>query len=156
VLALRAALPLVVPPRTVFLSLAAIFVLLGWPSVARGVRAIVASERTRDYVSAAEALGAGPSRVLFRHLLPAAHGHVLTQAALLLPAFILAEATMSYVGLGFPEATPTWGTMLQDAANVAMLGDAPWALAPAAAIFLVVLAVNLALQGAGRVPVQLE
>jgi peptide/nickel transport system permease protein len=156
VLALRAVLPLVVPARTVFLSLTAIFVLLGWPSVARGVRAIVVSERRLDYVAATEALGAGPGRVLFRHLLPAAWGHLLMQAALLLPAFILAEATMSYVGLGFPEATPTWGTMLQDAANVAVLGDAPWALAPAAAIFLVVFAVNLALQGASRVPVQLE
>jgi peptide/nickel transport system permease protein len=156
VLALRAALPLVVPPRTVFLSLAGIFVVLGWPTVARGVRAIVASERSRDYVSAAEALGAGSTRVLLRHLLPSARGHLLMQATLLLPAFILAEATMSYIGLGFPEATPTWGTMLQDASNAALLGDAPWALAPAAAIFLVVLAVNLAVQGAGRAPVQLD
>ena len=156
VLALRAALPLVVPPRTVFLSLAAIFVLLGWPTVARGVRAIVASERSRDYVSAAEALGAGSTRVLLRHLLPSARGHLLMQATLLLPAFILAEATMSYIGLGFPEATPTWGTMLQDASNAALLGDAPWALAPAGAIFLVVLAVNLAVQGAGSGPVQLD
>lgn len=147
VLALRAALPLVVPPRTVFLSLAAIFVLLGWPTVARGVRAIVASERSRDYVSAAEALGAGPGRVLLRHLLPSARGHLLVQATLLLPAFILAEATMSYIGLGFPEATPTWGTMLQAASNVALLADTPWTLAPAGAIFLVVLAVNLAVQG---------
>ena len=156
VLALRAALPLVVPPRTVFLSLAAIFVLLGWPTVARGVRAIVASERTRDYASAAEALGARPVRVLLRHLLPAARGHLVVQATLLLPAFILAEATMSYIGLGFPEATPTWGTMLQEAANVALLGDAPWALAPAGAIFLVVLGVNLAVQGTTRPPVQLD
>ena len=157
VLALRAALPLVVPARTVFLSLAGIFVVLGWPTVARGVRAIVASERSRDYVSAAEALGAGSTRVLFRHLLPSARGHLLMQATLLLPAFILAEATMSYIGLGFPEGTPTWGTMLQEASNAALLGDAPWALAPAGAIFLVVLAVNLAVQGgSGRGPVQLD
>jgi len=156
VLALRAALPLVVPPRTVFVSLAGIFVVLGWPTVARGVRAIIASERSRDYVSAAEALGASPTRVLLRHLLPAARGHLVMQATLLLPAFILAEATMSYIGLGFPEATPTWGTMLQDASNAALLGDAPWALAPAGAIFLVVLAVNLAVQGSGRGPVQLD
>ena len=154
VLALRAALPLVVPPATVFASLAGIFVLLGWPTVARGVRAIVASERARDYVSSAEALGATPGRVLFRHLLPAARGHLVTQATLLLPAFILAEATMSYIGLGFPEATPTWGTMLQEAANVALLGSAPWTLAPAGAIFLVVLGVNLAVQGHDRRPVQ--
>jgi peptide/nickel transport system permease protein len=156
VLALRAALPLVVPPRTVFLSLAAIFVLLGWPAVARGVRAIVVSERSRDYVSAAEALGASSMRVLLRHLLPSARGHLLTQGALLLPAFILAEATMSYIGLGFPQDTPTWGTMLQDASNAALLGEAPWALAPAGAIFLVVLAVHLAVQGPQRGQLQLE
>ena len=61
---------------------------------------------------------------------------------------------MSYLGLGFPDTTPTWGTLLQDAANVALLGDAPWTLAPAAAIFIVVVGVNLLLQGRGRVPVQ--
>jgi peptide/nickel transport system permease protein len=154
VLALRAALPLVVPPRTVFLSLAAIFILLGWPTVARGVRAIIASERSRDYVSAAEALGAGSSRVLLRHLLPAARGYLNTQATLLLPAFILAEATMSYIGLGFPETTPTWGTMLQDASNPALLGDTPWTLAPAGAIFLVVLAINLAVHRPGAAQVK--
>jgi peptide/nickel transport system permease protein len=154
VLALRASLPLVVPPQTVFLSLVSIFVLLGWPSVARGVRAIIASERSRDYVTAAEALGAGSARVLLRHLLPSARGHLAMQATLLLPAFILAEATMSYIGLGFSEATPTWGTMLQEAGNAALLGDTPWALAPAGAIFLVVLAVNLAVQDSGRRQVQ--
>ena len=154
VLAFRAALPLVVPPETVFLSLVSIFVLLGWPTVARGVRAIIASERSRDYVMAAEALGAGSARVLLRHLLPSARGHLAMQATLLLPAFILAEATMSYIGLGFSEATPTWGTMLQEAGNAALLGDTPWALAPAGAIFLVVLAVNLAVQGSGRRQVQ--
>ena len=82
----------------------------------------------------------GPRADLSRHLLPAAPGHLPPQATLLMPAFILAEATLSYVGLGFPDATPTWGTMLQEAANVALLGDAPWTLAPAVAIFLVVLA----------------
>jgi peptide/nickel transport system permease protein len=154
VLALRATLPLVVPPRTVFLSLVSIFVLLGWPTVARGVRAIIASERSLDYVTAAEALGAGPARVLLRHLLPSARGHLAMQATLLLPAFILAEATMSYIGLGFSEASPTWGTMLQEAGNAALLGDTPWALAPAGAIFLVVLAVNLVVQDSGRRQVQ--
>jgi peptide/nickel transport system permease protein len=85
-----------------------------------------------------------------------ARSYVVVQATLLLPAFILAEATLSYVGLGFPDTVPTWGTMLQDAANVTLVVDAPWMLAPAAAIFLVVLAVNLAVQGGGRAPVQLE
>jgi peptide/nickel transport system permease protein len=156
VLALRGVMPLVLPSPTVFALLAGIFAMLGWPVVARGVRAIVASERQRDYALAARAVGVSPTRLLFVHLLPAARGHIAVQMTLLVPAFILAEATMSYVGLGFPDTTPTWGTMLQDAANVAALGDAPWALAPAAAIFVVVLAVNLVVQGSGRAPVQLE
>jgi peptide/nickel transport system permease protein len=153
-LALRAVMPLVLPAWSVFLLLTAIFALFGWPIVARGVRAIVASEREREYVMAARAMGAGPLRIL-RHLLPAARGYITVQGGLLIPAFILAEATMSYVGLGFPETTPTWGTMLQQAANVSLIVDAPWILAPAAAIFAVVLAVNLLIQGTGRPPVQL-
>jgi peptide/nickel transport system permease protein len=124
--------------------------------VARGVRAIILAERERDYVLASRAAGAGPVRILLRHLLPASSGYLKAQAVLLAPAFILAEATLSYVGLGFPDTTPTWGTMLQDASNVAMLGDAPWTLAPAGAIFIVVLSVTLLVQGGGRSPVQLE
>jgi peptide/nickel transport system permease protein len=155
-LALRAVMPLVLPSSTIFLLLLVIFALLGWPMVARGVRAIVIVEREREYAVAARAAGASGTRLITRHLLPAAGGYLGTQATLLLPAFILAESTMSYVGLGFPDTTPTWGTMLQDASNVAILGDAPWALAPAAAIFMVVLGVNLLVQSTGRAPVQLE
>ena len=88
--------------------------------------------------------------------MPAARGYLVVQATLLLPAFILAEATLSYVGLGFPDSVPTWGTMLRDAGNVALVADAPWMPAPAAAIFVLVLAVNLTVQGVGRAPVQLE
>ncbi len=152
VLALRAVMPLVLPPREVFLLLVGIFGLVGWPIVARGVRGIIVSEREREYVIAGRALGAGPLRLLTVHLLPATRGYLATQATLLLPAFILAEATLSYVGLGFPDTVPTWGTMLHDASNVALLGDAPWMLAPAAAIFIVVLGVNLVVQGRGRAP----
>jgi peptide/nickel transport system permease protein len=155
-LALRAVMPLVLPATAVFTLLAAIFTVLGWPIVARGVRAIVALERERDYASAARAQGAGPFRLLVRHLLPAASSYLTVQATLLLPAFILAEATLSYVGLGFPDTVPTWGTLLQNAANVSLVSEAPWMLAPAAAIFVVVLAVNLTVQATGRAPVQLE
>jgi len=150
VLALRAVMPLVLPPGQVFALLVGIFALVGWPVVARGVRGIIASEREQEYVTAGRAAGAGPVRLFAVHLLPAARGYLGTQATLLLPAFILAEATLSYVGLGFPTSVPTWGTMLYDASNVALLGDAPWMLAPAAAIFVVVLAVNLVVQGSGR------
>jgi peptide/nickel transport system permease protein len=155
-LALRAVMPLVLDAATVFALLTAILTLLGWPVVARGVRAIVLAERERDYASAARAAGAGDARLLLRHLLPAATGYITTQATLLFPAFILAEATLSFVGLGFPQEVATWGPMLQEAANVATLGDTPWTLAPAAAIFAVVLGVNLVVQGSGRAPIQLE
>jgi len=144
VLSLRAALPLVLPPAQVFALVAGILALVGWPIVARGVRAIVAGERERDYAQAAIALGAGRARLLLRHLLPAARGFLAAQAALLAAAFILAEATLSYVGLGFPDPSVSWGVMLQEAANVSAMADAPWMLAPAAGIFLLVLGVNLA------------
>lgn len=155
-LALRAVMPLVLPAAAVFILLAGIFTVFGWPIVARGVRAIVVSERGREYAVAARAAGAGNLRILVHHLLPATRGYVTTQATLLLPAFIVAEATLSYVGLGFPDSTPTWGTMLQEASNVTLLDLAPWTLAPAAAIFTVALGVNLLVQSTGRAPVQLE
>jgi peptide/nickel transport system permease protein len=146
IVALRAALPLVLDAATVFVLTCALLALVGWPFVARGVRAIVAREREREYVLAARALGAGRGRVLVRHLLPACAGHVAAQASLLLPAFILAEASLSFLGLGFPETSPTWGTMLREAADVNELTRFPWTLAPAAAIVAVTLGTNLALQ----------
>jgi peptide/nickel transport system permease protein len=146
-LALRSVMPLVLPPATVFALLASIFAIVGAPFIARGVRAIVRSERGRDYAIAAEALGASAPRVLVRHLLPAASGFIAVQLTLLVPAFIVAEATLSYVGLGFPDPIASWGTMLHDAANVRVFADFPWLLSPAAAMFLVVLGLNLALEG---------
>jgi peptide/nickel transport system permease protein len=146
VLVLRAVLPLVLEPGVVFALMLGIFVLVGWPFVAKGVRALVASERTHEYVVAAEAAGAGPVHILTRHLVPACLGHVAVQASLLLPGFILAEATLSYLGLGFPDTVATWGTMLREAADVNELSQFPWTLAPAAAIFAVTLATNATLQ----------
>ena len=146
-LALRAVLPLVLPPSTVFLFLAVIFAVLGAPFVARGVRGIVRTERRLEYAVAATSLGAGHVRLLSRHLLPAARGFLFVELTLLLPSFIVAEATLSYVGLGFTDPVTTWGTMLSEASNVRTLTDFPWLLSPAAAIFLFVLGVNLSLEG---------
>jgi len=146
-LALRAVLPLVLAPITVFALLAAIFAIVGAPFIARGVRAIVRSERRMEYAAAAQALGASDTRLLARHLLPATAGFVAVELTMLVPAFIVAEATLSYVGLGFPDPVASWGTMLHDAANVSVFADFPWLLSPAVAMFLVVLALNLALQG---------
>ena len=146
VLALRAAMPLVLSARIVFLVLAAIFAVVGAPSIARGVRGIVRSERARDYAAAAVSLGASDRRLVLRHLLPAARGFILVSLVLLVPAFIVTEATLSYVGLGFPATVPSWGTMLQEAASVRAMVDFPWLLTPAAALFIVVLAINGALE----------
>jgi peptide/nickel transport system permease protein len=144
VLALRAAMPLVLTTSQVFWTMVAVLALVGWPFPARGVRAVVASERAREYAEAARAIGASRTRVLLRHLLPAAQGFLTAQTTLLIPAFILAEVTLSYVGLGFAEPVSSLGAMLRDAGSGRALIDAPWLLAPAAAIVLAVLAVNLA------------
>ena len=150
-LALRSVLPLVLTASQVFALLAAIFGVVGAPFVARGVRAIVRSERRLDYAAAAQALGASDLRILVRHLLPATRGFIAVQITLLVPAFIIAEATLSYVGLGFPDPVASWGTMLHDASsNIRVFADFPWLLSPAAAMFLVVLGVNLVLQTDGR------
>lgn len=146
-LALRAVMPLVLPAGAVFALLAAIFAVVGAPFISRGVRGIVRSERRLDYAAAAAALGAGHVRIVARHLLPAAGGFVAAQLTMLVPAFIVAEATLSYVGLGFPPDVPSWGTMLQEASSIRAIGDFPWLLSPAAAIFVVVLALNMALMG---------
>jgi peptide/nickel transport system permease protein len=146
-LALRAVLPLVLAPQVVFALLTGIFAIVGAPFVARGVRAIVRTERRLDYSSAATALGASGARLLVRHLLPAARGFLGVETTVLVPAFIVAEATLSYIGLGFPEPIASWGTMLHDASNVRVFADFPWLLSPAVAMFVVVLGLNLALQG---------
>ena len=147
-LALRSVLPLVLSATQVFVMLAGIFAVVGAPFIARGVRAIVRSEKRLDYATAAQALGASDLRLLARHLLPAARGFLAVQLTLLIPAFIVAEATLSYVGLGFPDQMASWGTMLHDAStNIRVFADFPWLLSPAAAMFFVVLGLNLLLQG---------
>lgn len=143
VLTLRSVLPAVLEPATVFWTMVLVMALATWPVPARGVRAIVAAERKAPYAEAAYAAGGGPLRILLRHLLPATAGHLKVQGLLLFPAFIFAEATLSFVGLGFAEPSASWGVMLQDAAGVAALSEAPWLLAPAAAIVLTVAAITL-------------
>jgi ABC-type dipeptide/oligopeptide/nickel transport system permease subunit len=110
----------------------------GWPLVAKGVRGIVASEREREYVHAARALGAGTARILLTHIAAVGRWARRAQATLLLPAFILAEATMSYIGSAFPIARPRGARCCRTPQRL----DAergPWTLAPAGAIFVVVL-----------------
>jgi peptide/nickel transport system permease protein len=148
-LALRAMLPLVLPTTVLIIVMVVMLSLMGWPYVARGVRAIVAAERSREYAEAARSMGAGPARLLFGHLLPAARGFLVAQTTLLVPAFVLAEATLSYTGLGFAEPAASWGSMLREVANVSVPLDFPWLLAPAVAMVAFVMALNALTRPAG-------
>jgi peptide/nickel transport system permease protein len=146
VIALRSALPLVLPARTTMIIMTAILAIVGAPWIARGVRAIVSAERNSAYAEAARAAGASFWRVLGIHLLPATRGYVLTQAVLLFPGVVLAEATLSFVGLGLPDTVPSWGTGLREAGNVAALAAFPWILLPAVMVFLVTWSINTLLE----------
>jgi peptide/nickel transport system permease protein len=150
VLALRGALPLVLSMRQVFVALAAVLALIGWPSVARGVRGILRVENRAEYAEAARALGASPARVIWRHLLPATRGFLAVQATILVPAFVMAEATLSFAGFGFTAPAPSWGAMLQDAAHVGIAADAPWLLTPAAALTVTVFVIHATAQSTAR------
>ncbi len=144
VLAARATLPATIPPSLVFTLMTAVLALTGWPIVARGVRAIVAREALQEFAVAARAMGASPPRVVWHHLAPATVGFVRMQGLQLLPAAILTETTLSFAGLGFAPDAPSWGTLLHDASDIAVLNDAPWLLAAAGTVIMVVFAINLA------------
>lgn len=122
-------------------SLALVIGLLSWMSTARVVRGELLSLREADFVLAARAMGAAPDRILVRHLLPNAAGPIVVAATLAVGNAILVESAVSFLGLGVPPSTPTWGNMLMDAQ--ASMATAPWlTLFPGAAILVVVLAVN--------------
>lgn len=113
----------------------------GWVGYARLVRAQVLAAREREYVEAARALGANDLRILMRHILPNIMQPVIVQAAIGMAGAILAEATMSFLGLGVPPPTASWGTMLND--GRAHLFDAPHlVIFPAVAVMLAVLSFN--------------
>ena len=112
-----------------------------WMPVARLVRAQFLSLREKEFVEAARALGASPSRVVVRHILPNSLGPVIVAGTIDVAAAIIAESTLSFLGLGFPPDIPTWGRILFDAKDY--LDIAPhWALFPGTAIFLAVLSIN--------------
>jgi peptide/nickel transport system permease protein len=150
VLAFRAVLPIALPQSIVFTLLTLVLAAIGWPAIARGVRTIVATESTREYVLAARALGAGALRLLLRHLLPATFGFLRVQVLLMVPLAIIIETTLSYAGVGFSADHPSWGTLLQDASDIRAMGEYPWLLSPAIVILVLVLACNLALEARRR------
>ena len=126
---------------SVFVLLVAIIGGFSWMPVARLVRAQFLSLREKEFVEAARALGASTLRQVMRHILPNSLGPVIVAGTINVAAAIIAESTLSFLGLGFPPDTPTWGRLLFDAKDY--LDIAPhWALSAGAAIFLTVLAIN--------------
>ncbi|TAJ97118.1 MAG: ABC transporter permease [Reyranella sp.] len=112
-----------------------------WMSAARLVRAQFLSLREKEFVEAARALGASKLRQVVQHILPNALGPVIVVATIDIAAAIIAESTLSFLGLGFPSDVPTWGSVLRDAKDY--LDIAPhWALFPGSLIFITVLAIN--------------
>ncbi|MEP7269930.1 MAG: ABC transporter permease [Acidobacteriota bacterium] len=147
VIALRSALPLNIPAEHVALALVFVLSLFGWAGLARIVRGMVLSLRQRDYIVAAVAMGASDWRIVRRHLLPQLIGFILIQAAISAPGFMLAEVTLSYLGLGIQEPAASWGSMLSAAHNVEQMLSFWWNLAPAAAILVVSLTCQLLAEG---------
>ena len=126
---------------SVFILLVAVIGGFSWMPVARLVRAQFLSLREKEFVEAARALGASTLRQVMRHILPNSLGPVIVAGTINVAAAIIAESTLSFLGLGFPPDTPTWGRLLFDAKDY--LDIAPhWALSAGAAIFLTVLAIN--------------
>jgi peptide/nickel transport system permease protein len=129
------------PEGGVFILIVAVIGGLRWMPVARLVRAQFLSLREKEFVEAARALGASKSRQVVRHILPNALGPVIVAGTIDVAAAIIAESTLSFLGLGFPPDIPTWGRILYDAKDY--LDIAPhWAMFPGAAIFLAVLTIN--------------
>jgi peptide/nickel transport system permease protein len=132
--AMRAFLPLTVPPLKAFLLVVMVIGAVGWARLARMVRGIVLSAKERDFVRAARGFGASGGYLLRRHILPETMSVVLTQAAILVPQFVLAEMTLSFVGLGVPEPVPSWGNMLASLQHYNVLVSYWWMYLPALAI----------------------
>ena len=131
------------PPQTdstrIFFFLIAALGILGWPRPARLIRGLVLSAKERDYVAASKSFGASDLYTLRKHVLPAASSVTITQLSLNLPQYVLAEITMSFLGLGISPPTPSWGNMLAELQNSFVLQSCWWMFAPAmclVAIFL--------------------
>jgi peptide/nickel transport system permease protein len=135
-LAVRAFLPLHIAPLEAFFLLVGIIGCVGWVRPARLIRGVVLSARERGFVQAARGFGASHFYVLRRHILPVTGSVAWTQATVLVPRFVLAEVTLSFLGLGVGEPVPSWGNMLVEARQYHTLVTHPWMLAPAAAMVL--------------------
>ncbi|MBI1777451.1 MAG: ABC transporter permease [Proteobacteria bacterium] len=141
-LALSAALPQNWPALAIYFMITLILSLFGWAQLARVVRGRFLSLRTEDFVIAARLDGASEMRIIFRHMLPSFVSHIVAAMTLAVPAMILAETALSFLGLGLQPPVISWGVLLREAQNIRSIATAPWLFAPGAAVVLAVLALN--------------
>jgi peptide/nickel transport system permease protein len=141
-LALSAALPHDWPAVLNYFMITMILSLTGWAQLARVVRGRFLSLRTEDFVIAARLDGVTEGRIIFRHMLPSFASHIIASVTLAIPAMILAETSLSFLGLGLQPPTISWGVLLREAQNIRSIATAPWLFAPGAAVVLAVIALN--------------
>ena len=128
--ALRAFLPLAVGPLEAFFLIIAVIGAVGWARPARLVRGVVLSAKERDFVRAARGFGATNGYLLRRHILPETSSVLLTQVAILIPQYVLAEMALSFLGLGVPEPLPSWGNLLSSLQQYSVLVSYWWMYLP--------------------------
>jgi peptide/nickel transport system permease protein len=133
-LGLRAFLPLAVSPLDAFLLIVIVIGLVGWARPARLIRGVVLSVKERDFVRAARGFGAPDGYLLLRHILPETSSVLLTQATILVPQYVLAEMTLSFLGLGVPQPLASWGNLLANLQQYSVLVSYWWMYLPAVAM----------------------
>jgi peptide/nickel transport system permease protein len=141
-LGLAAAMPANWPPLRIYLCITIILSLIGWTNLARVIRGRFLSLRTEDFVTAARLDGAGERRVIFRHMAPSFLSHIIAEVSLAIPAMILAETALSFLGLGLQPPMVSWGVLLQEAQNIRSITTAPWLFLPGVAVVIAVLSLN--------------
>ena len=141
-MALSAALPVTWSPVLVYFGITIILGLLDWPGLARAVRSKLLALREEDFATAAVLMGAGPGRVIRRHLLPSFTSHLIASLTLSVPGMILGETALSFLGIGLRPPVTSWGVLLNEAQNVNVVALYPWLMLPVVPVFVVVLAFN--------------
>lgn len=141
-LALGALLPADWPGLRVYFAITIVLSLLSWTGLARVVRGKTLSLREEDYAVAARLLGASHTRIIFRHLIPGFTSHIIVVLTMSVPAMILGETALSFLGLGLRPPIVSWGVMLQDCMNLQAVAQYPWLLMPVFPIILAVLCFN--------------
>jgi len=141
-LGLSAALPQDWPPTWRYFAITVILSLIGWTELARVVRGRFLALRTEDFVTAARLDGCSQLRIIFRHMLPSMVSHIIASVSLAIPMMIIAETSLSFLGLGLLPPTISWGVLLKEAQNVRSIAEAPWLFSPGVAVCVAVLALN--------------